>query len=149
MRFFRAGDRFYACAAAQEEALHALAGALPVICSGVEMGQIFKGTLRPAHALALSTSLDRGAVATAELAHDEALDYLRRRDVAAHRFAEGMNLVCCGGRPLGWAKRIGSRVNNLYPESLRIWMNVSDKPSAEPNAVRVMPKRENDGKKAN
>ncbi len=82
-----------------------------------------------------------------ELAHDEALDYLRRRDVAAHRFAEGMNLVCCGGRPLGWAKRIGSRVNNLYPESLRIWMNVSDKPSAEPNAVRVMPKRENDGKK--
>ncbi len=31
-----------------------------------------------------------------------------------------MNLVCAEGRALGFAKRIGGRVNNLYPNSLRI-----------------------------
>ncbi len=31
-----------------------------------------------------------------------------------------MNLVAARGRALGFAKRIGGRVNNLYPQSLRI-----------------------------
>ena len=56
----------------------------------------------------------------AELEGDQVLEYLRRREVAAERFAEGMNLVTARGRALGFAKRIGNRVNNLYPASLRI-----------------------------
>ena len=36
------------------------------------------------------------------------------------RFAEGMNLVTADGAALGFAKRIGRRCNNLYPNSLRI-----------------------------
>ena len=51
---------------------------------------------------------------------EEALRYLRRGEVAADRFAEGMNLVTADGAALGFAKRIGRRCNNLYPNSLRI-----------------------------
>ena len=55
-----------------------------------------------------------------ELPPEEALRYLRRGEVAADRFAEGMNLVTADGAALGFAKRIGRRCNNLYPNSLRI-----------------------------
>ena len=45
---------------------------------------------------------------------------LRRQEAAAGAFAEGVNLVCARGRALGFAKRIGNRVNNMYPNTLRI-----------------------------
>ena len=54
------------------------------------------------------------------IGEEEALRYLRRQEIAAAGLSEGMNLVCVRGRGLGFAKRIGSRVNNLYPNSLRI-----------------------------
>ena len=120
MRFAAAGDTFYGYWQPQAEAVATLSGAVNVIASGVEMGQLFKGALKPAHGLALFTGLRRAATAVCELPHDEALCYLRRAEVTAGRFAEGMNLVTCGGAALGFAKRIGRRCNNLYPNSLRI-----------------------------
>ena len=106
----------------QAEAVRLLSDALPVICSGVALGQIFKGRLKPDGALALFAGLDRGAVPVAELGEEEALRYLRRQEIAAQGLAEGVNLVCARGRALGFAKRIGVRVNNMYPNSLRIVM---------------------------
>ena len=120
MRFALAGDTYYGYWSAQAEAVRMLAGVLNVICSGVEMGQLFKGVLKPAHALALFPALDRSAVSVAELSREEALSYLRRGEVPAERFAEGMNLVTADGVALGFAKRIGRRCNNMYPNSLRI-----------------------------
>lgn len=120
MRFAAVGDTFYGYWQPQAEAVAMLSGVLNVIASGVEMGQLFKGVLRPAHALALFTGLRRGAAAVCELPPEEALRYLRRGEVAADRFAEGMNLVTADGAALGFAKRIGRRCNNLYPNSLRI-----------------------------
>ena len=120
MRFALAGDTYYGYWSAQAEAVRMLAGVLNVICSGVEMGQLFKGALKPAHALALFPALDRSAVSVAELSREEALSYLRRGEVPAERFAEGMNLVTADGVALGFAKRIGRRCNNMYPNSLRI-----------------------------
>ena len=49
-----------------------------------------------------------------------ALDYLRKKDIDATPFDEGINLVCHEGLPLGWIKRIGHRTNNLYPKESRI-----------------------------
>lgn len=123
MCFFRAGDTCYAYPQAQAGAVRMLADALPVIYSGVEMGQIFHGTLRPAHALALYAQLDREVLPTAEVAAEEALAYLRRQEMAASRLTGGMNLVVCRGRALGFAKRIGNRVNNLYPNTWKILKN--------------------------
>lgn len=121
MRFAAIGDTYYAYRAAQWEAVAALSGTMNVIASGVAMGQIFKGTLKPDQALAMSCDLDRGALPCAALPEEEALGYLRRQEVAPEAFAEGMNLVTTeGGLALGFAKRIGRRVNNMYPNSLRI-----------------------------
>lgn len=120
MRFAAVGDTFYGFWEAQAQAVQSLSGVLNVIASGVELGQLFKGVLKPAHALALFNGLNRTATAVCDLSREEALCYLRRGEVAAGRFAEGMNLVSADDAALGFAKRIGRRCNNLYPNSLRI-----------------------------
>ena len=77
--------------------------------------------LKPDHALAMFCGLNRRAVPVAELSEEEALRFLRKQEAAAAAFAEGMNLVTHGGAALGFAKRIQNRVNNMYPNSLRIF----------------------------
>ena len=120
MSFFEAGDTLYGCRKTHYDEIEALSGRLAVIYSGVAMGQIFKGKLKPDAALALSAYLRRDAVACSEVDEDAALQFLRKQDLPAGLFAEGVNLVVCRGQALGFVKRIGGRVNNLYPNSLRI-----------------------------
>ena len=55
-----------------------------------------------------------------EIDEVNALDYLRKRDIAVGEMVEGMNLVTHKDRALGFAKRVGARCNNLYPNSLKI-----------------------------
>lgn len=122
MRFAEVASTCYGWYAAQADAVGTLSGALPVIYSGVAMGQLFKGRLKPDPALAFFAGLNRDAVPVAELDESEALNYLRRQEISVGALAEGLNLVCARGRALGFAKRIGGRVNNMYPDSLRIRM---------------------------
>lgn len=120
MRFAAVAGVLYGWPAAQADAVRQLSEVLPVICSGVAMGQVFKGRLRPEPALAFYAELDRGALPVAEVSREEALEYLRRGDMRPDALAEGLNLICTQGRALGFAKRIGRRVNNMYPSALRI-----------------------------
>lgn len=120
MRFAVAGDTIYGWRSSQYEAVRALAQSLTVIYSGVAMGQIFKGALKPDWALSHYVGLNHAAVACTEVDEATALDYLRKKEIAAGQFAEGLNLVLHDGLPLGFLKRIGTRCNNLYPNSLRI-----------------------------
>ena len=84
------------------------------------MGQLFKGKLKPDQALAHFVELNRSAVAVADLSEEESLAYLRKQELHTEGLQEGLNLMCYEGLPLGFAKRIGGRVNNLYPTILRI-----------------------------
>ena len=118
--FFEAGDTLYGCRKSHYEEIEALSGRLAVIYSGVAMGQIFKGRLKPDAALALAAGLRREAVACCEVSEEVALNFLRKQDLEASLFEEGINLVVCRGAALGFVKRIGGRVNNMYPNSLRI-----------------------------
>lgn len=120
MRFAAIGDDCYGYYADAYDEVRAFAETLNVIYSGVAMGRIYDGRLKPDPALAAFAGLDRGAVAVAELCREDALRYLRKQDVAAAAFAEGVNLVTADGCALGFAKRIGNRCNNMYPNSLRI-----------------------------
>ena len=120
MKFMTIGDTCYGYHMAQAEAIKMLSESLAVICSGVEMGKIYKGVLKPEHALAMYAGLDRKAVPCTELSGEQMLEYLRCGTVTAEPFAEGMNLVTAGGLAVGFAKRIGNRVNVMYPNSLRI-----------------------------
>jgi NOL1/NOP2/fmu family ribosome biogenesis protein len=100
--------------------VQALSENLTAIYSGVAMGQIFKGKLKPDWALSQFVGLERNSVAVEELDLARALDYLRKRDIAVGDMSEGINLVTHKGRALGFAKRVGVRCNNLYPNSLKI-----------------------------
>ncbi len=119
MRFFAAGDTLYGCRKEHYDEVEALAGTLAVIYSGVAMGQVFKGKLKPDGALALYAGVNHDAVACCEVDEQEALKFLRKQDMDAAQFSEGVNMVLYGGRPLGFVKRVGARVNNMYPNSLR------------------------------
>jgi 16S rRNA C967 or C1407 C5-methylase (RsmB/RsmF family)/NOL1/NOP2/fmu family ribosome biogenesis protein len=121
MKFATIGDNSYALYRPQFQAVDELAGGLNVIYSGVCMGRLFGGKLRPDHALALFHELRRGAASESDLAREEALDYLRKRDFAhPEGLAEGLNLLTFGGLPVGWIKRMGHRTNTMLPNNFRI-----------------------------
>ena len=113
-------DTIYAYRTGQFKAVQTLSEGLTAIYSGVAMGQIFKGKLKPDWALSQYVALERKAVAVVELTEEDALNYLRKRDIAVGDMVDGMNLVTHNGRALGFAKRVGMRSNNLYPNSLKI-----------------------------
>ncbi len=118
--FATVADMVYAYRAEQFKAVQALSESLTAIYSGVAMGQIFKGKLKPDWALSQYVGLERGAVAVEELDEERALDYLRKRDISVGEMREGINLLTHNGLSLGFAKRVGARCNNLYPNSLKI-----------------------------
>ena len=120
MRFFEAGETIYGCRKEHYADIEALSGVLAVIYSGVAMGQIFKGKLKPDGALAFYVGLRREQVECRELNQELALQFLRKQDLSSGEFAEGVNMVLCEGLPLGFVKRVGGRVNNMYSNSLRI-----------------------------
>ena len=118
--FAMVADTVYAYRAEQFKAVQALSECLTAIYSGVAMGQIFKGKLKPDWALSQYVGFERKAVAVEEVDEERALDYLRKKDIAVGDMVEGMNLVTHKGRALGFAKKVGARCNNLYPNSLKI-----------------------------
>lgn len=121
MKFARIGDNYYGFYRPQYQAIAALAGGLNIIYSGVCLGQLFGGKLRPDHALALFHDKARDVAAVTALSREEALDYLRKREFAnVSRLADGLNLLTHEGLPIGWTKRIGHRTNTMLPGSFRI-----------------------------
>ena len=120
VKFFAAGEMLYGCRKEHYGDIETLSGVLSVIYSGVAMGQIFKGKLKPDAALALYVGLNREAVANCDVDEENALRFLRKQDIAAELCAEGVNLIKYQGQTLGFVKRIGARVNNMYPNALRI-----------------------------
>ncbi len=123
MSFYAVADTtIYGYYSAHAEVVKALAESLTVIYAGVAIGQIFKNKLKPDPALALFQGLSREAFAVAELDNSDILLYLRKQELSASLFDEGVNLVVAGDYALGFVKRVGGRVNNMYPNSLRILM---------------------------
>ena len=120
MTFKLIGDMVYGYSSAVVDDVISLSESLSVVYSGVAMGQIFKGKLKPEHPLALFVGCNGDVVPAVEVSLDDALDYLRRQDIAASQFEEGINRVMYGGVAIGFIKRIGARCNNMYPKDLRI-----------------------------
>ena len=118
--FRQIGDTMYGYHRSVVDDVVALSEVLSVIYSGVCMGQIFKRKLRPEHALALFVGMNDAAVPSVEVSEADALDYLRRQDISASQFEEGINRVMYRGVAIGFVKRIGARCNNMYPKDLRI-----------------------------
>ncbi len=95
-------------------------GRVQILYSGVEFGEMIRGTLKPSHPFALYAHRTAGLYPTTELPLEVAQEYLRKGNIDPSLLQEGLQIVTHRGLPLGFIKRIGNRANNLYPTSWRI-----------------------------
>lgn len=98
-----------------------VAAAVRTLSLGVTLAQPKGRDLIPCHALALSTALRREAFLKMELTREDALRYLHREAITPPDASlRGYALATYQGFPLGFAKALAGRANNLYPKEWRI-----------------------------
>jgi NOL1/NOP2/fmu family ribosome biogenesis protein len=51
---------------------------------------------------------------------EQAIQYLRRDNIAINPTEKGWSLMNYEGFALGWAKLLPNRINNYYPKEIRI-----------------------------
>ncbi|MFI3266125.1 MAG: rRNA cytosine-C5-methylase [Rikenellaceae bacterium] len=120
MCFAKIADTCYAFEKSTFEDVKLVAQSLSATYSGVAMGRFFGSDFKPEHSLALYHGLNREAVPNIELSYEQAIEYLRKHDIDAELFEQGLNLLCYQGTPIGWLKRSGTRTTNMLPKELRI-----------------------------
>ncbi len=97
------------------------AKSLHVLHAGVTLGTAKGTSVIPDASLALSTDVAVGAFPRVEADYESAIGYLHKEAIVLPPDApRGIVLVCYKGHPLGFAKNIGNRANNLYPHEWRI-----------------------------
>jgi len=95
---------------------------LRILSAGIALGEM-KGQDRiPAHGLAMANDLSETAFPHWEADRETTLDYLRKEVLKniPPELPKGYVLITYKGRPLGFVKNIGTRINNLYPQEIRI-----------------------------
>ncbi|TSJ44133.1 RNA methyltransferase [Mucilaginibacter corticis] len=118
--FFKMNDDWLAINQQHKESLNLLQHHLYIKKSGVRIGKLAGRDLVADHELALSTIVNKNAVAETELSYDDAILYLRRENLIINEAKKGWSLMTYQGQALGWAKLLPNRVNNYYPKELRI-----------------------------
>ncbi|HKZ65911.1 MAG TPA: hypothetical protein VJ111_06140, partial [Chitinophagaceae bacterium] len=92
---------------------------LRVIYSGTIIGEIFRDKMVPDHALAMSPLINKSIEKTI-LNYEQAINYLKRKDLQIETLTKGWQLVNYEGHSLGWINVLPNRINNYYPKELRI-----------------------------
>jgi len=93
---------------------------LTCISTGFGIGEIRGKGASPQHALAMSKALKKEAFPNVELSLENALSYLRAEALGEMNVPLGAILLTYQNVPLGFAKNVGNRLNNLYPNEWRI-----------------------------
>lgn len=94
---------------------------LKVLHAGVPLAEVKGKDCVPEHSLALSSVFNRSTFPCAPLTYGQAIAYLRKEAVAlSPDTPRGYVCVTYKDIPLGFAKNIGNRANNLYPQEWRI-----------------------------
>ncbi len=114
------GDTVSAVPEVSARDMDVIASQVKVLSRGVETGNIKGKDVVPAHSLALSTALNNDAFREVEIEYNDAIAYLRGDAVSLGDVPRGMVLLRYRGVPIGFAKQIGNRANNLYPREWRI-----------------------------
>lgn len=118
--YLKDGNGVNAVPSAHLPLVAAVGEGMNIMSSGITVGEIKGKDLVPDQALAMSADLRPDAFPRVELDRQSAIAYLRRENVAAPDAPKGLVLMCCDGHPLGFAKNLGNRANNLYPAEWRI-----------------------------
>jgi 16S rRNA C967 or C1407 C5-methylase (RsmB/RsmF family)/NOL1/NOP2/fmu family ribosome biogenesis protein len=114
------GDTLTALPTMHKPAMDALQSRLKVLHCGVPVATVKNNKLLPQHPLAMSAALNRDAFPQVELTCEQALAYLHREALSLPDAPMGIILFTYKDTPLGFAKNVGNRVNNLYPAEWRI-----------------------------
>jgi 16S rRNA C967 or C1407 C5-methylase (RsmB/RsmF family)/NOL1/NOP2/fmu family ribosome biogenesis protein len=99
--------------------LSILSQSLPRLDPGTPVGLMKGKHLIPDHALSLSLHLHPDTP-VADLDKDTALDYLRKAALPARPGQKGWHLMRYDGWGIGWGKVLPNRVNNYFPNHLKI-----------------------------
>lgn len=92
-----------------------------VVVPGVHVASPKGRDLMPAQSLATSLDLSENAFPVAKVDYATALSFLRGEALRLDsEVPKGYVLITHNENRLGWAKNIGSRANNLFPDGLRI-----------------------------
>ena len=98
-----------------------LQSTLHVLHGGITLAEQKGKDWLPAHSLAMSTALRPDAFPVAELDYEQAIAYLRKEAVVLDASVpKGYVALAYRNRILGFAKNVGNRANNLYPQEWRI-----------------------------
>jgi NOL1/NOP2/fmu family ribosome biogenesis protein len=96
---------------------------LHVVYSGTIIGEVVRDKLVPDHSLAMNPVILKN-VLSAELNFNQAIDYLKRKDLHLDLAKKGWQLVKYEGHSLGWINALSNRINNYYPKELRILKDI-------------------------
>ncbi len=93
---------------------------LRVVRPGLQLGDIRKGRIEPAHALALHLPSSSASWVQSYAADSpEIAAYLRGETLPAQAGSSGWGLIAVDGYPLGWSKASGGQAKNHLPRGLR------------------------------
>lgn len=114
------GDTVVAVPQGLARDVEAVSRQVKVLSGGVEVGTVKGKDIVPSQSLALSTALNRDAFVTVEVGYSDAIAYLRGDAIMLGDAPRGIVLLQYQGVPIGFAKQLGNRANNLYPREWRI-----------------------------
>lgn len=108
-----------------------------IVRIGLPLGETKGRDILPSHELAMSTALRADAFPAIELPYRAAMSYLHGEAIQdmPEGTPKGFVTPAWLGRPLGFAKNIGRRANNLYPDALRLRMQASQLPDNPPTVI--------------
>ena len=103
-----------------------LSQSLKIVKPGIKIATIKKNDVIPSHDLALSIDMLKNEFYEVELNYEEALSFLKRNTLNISAPKCDWIMIKYKGINLGWAKNIGSRINNYYPVEWRIRMDIAN-----------------------
>ena len=122
-QFLKIGNVVYAVPKGLSTDIDFLLSNLQIISFGTMVGELVRDKLIPAHALAMS-NLISDHVERIELNYEQAIDYLKKKDLREINRDKGWKLVTYKNYPLGWINILSNRINNYYPRELRILRDI-------------------------
>ena len=103
-----------------KEIIDWLSTQMTCISTGFGLGEERGRGIAPQHSLSMAKELRKEAFPNVPLTHEQALSYLRTESLNLPNVPLGLVLLTYEGVPLGFAKNVGNRLNNLYPNEWRI-----------------------------
>ncbi|MBR5707446.1 MAG: rRNA cytosine-C5-methyltransferase [Bacteroidaceae bacterium] len=123
--FFIKNESVYALPQALKDDMWQAGQELHALVPGIEVAVMKGRDWVPAHSLAMSTALNRDAFNAVEVTRQQALAYLHCDAIRLEDAPRGIVLLTYKNIPLGYAKNIGNRANNMYPQEWRIRNSIS------------------------